>query len=135
MSYTTLESDSNSSATFAALLNSQLTVKFVDTLLASPERPILPRFTIVNVNFSPLDSCASVDDYSFVLTRLLPDPLHLAKDVYTCGTSHLPDEKSVINSSGCYATVSVLSSITKLDVGALAQVEVLNRISSILSCI
>ncbi|KAI0085587.1 sure-like protein [Irpex rosettiformis] len=138
VSYSTLLSDPNSPATLAALLNSQLTAKFLNALLASHHRPILPRNIIVNVNFSPPNnsSCSGVDDYKFIFTRLLPDPLHLATDVTTCGTDHLPDERSVIRnrSAGCRATVSVISALTKLDVGASTQAAVLDRVSNILSC-
>jgi 5'-nucleotidase len=135
VSYTTLESDPTSSATQAALINAQLTVKFVNALLASTATPILPHNTILNINSSPTTNCSSPDDYKFIFTRVLPDPFHLVKDVTTCGSDHLPDEVTTMLRSGCFVTISVASAITKLDVGASTQATVLNRISDILSCL
>ena len=81
--------------------------------------------------------CSSVDDYKFILTRLIPDPLHLATDVSTCGVHHLQDEITVMIKTigGCHVTVSVIDATTKGDVDATRQGAVLNRLSSILSCL
>ncbi|KAI0759167.1 survival protein sure-like phosphatase/nucleotidase [Irpex lacteus] len=136
-SYTILESDPNSLDSLASKVNSQLTVKLVNALLASPARPVLPSNTILNINLSPALLCSSADEYKFILTRLLPDPFHLATDVSTCGTSHLPDEITTMIKTvgGCHVTVSVVDATTKSDVDATRQAVVLNRLSSILSCL
>ncbi|KAI0085586.1 acid phosphatase [Irpex rosettiformis] len=138
-SYTTLQSDPNSLNSLASEVNSQLTVKLVNALLASPARPVLPSDTILNINFSPVLPllCPSADDYKFVLTRLIPDPFHLAKDVNTCGSDHLQDEIFVMLKTlgRCHVTISVIDATTKADVDATRQAAVLDRLSSILSCL
>ncbi|KAI0337679.1 sure-like protein [Trametopsis cervina] len=135
-SFTALESSPNSPSVTAALLYSQLTVKFLNTILASSARPIVPAKTVVNVNFSPTtDNCTRVEDFDWVFSRSLPDPLHLETDVETCGTTHLPTESTVVGRSGCHASVSVISATSKFGVGASEQGAVLNRISTILSCL
>ncbi|KAF7307746.1 SurE domain-containing protein [Mycena kentingensis (nom. inval.)] len=133
VSFTTLTSDPNSASSQAARIYSQLTVKFLDVLLASPA-PILPAGVSLNVNFPEVEgSCTTVDSFRFVLTRLLWNFLPI--DVETCGTKVLPDESSVVGEDGaCQVSVSVFNPATKLDVGASTQEIVLNKLSSILSC-
>lgn len=117
----------------AAVVNSELTLKFLSALLASPSRPIIPANTTVNVNTSNVSGCTDPDDFEFVFTRNLADPL--AVDVTTCGTNHLPTESSVVGSSGCHVSISVINAITKTDVDAATQQVVFNRVESLLSCI
>ena len=132
VSYTTLQSDPDSLATIAALVNSQLTVDFVDALLDG-EGTIVPEDTIININTSDVTDCTDPDDFDFIFTRNLADPT--ATDVFTCGTNQLPVEADVIGLDGCYATVSVISAITKTDVDAETQQVVFDRVESILSCL
>ncbi|KAF7297219.1 SurE domain-containing protein [Mycena indigotica] len=117
----------------AAKLYSALTVKFLDTLLAS-SGPILPAGTAISVNYPALsNACNSVDSFKFVLTRLYWNPLRT--DVTTCGSSHLPDEMTVVNNNGrCQISVSAINPSTKLDASAEAQAAVLKRLSPILTC-
>ncbi|KAF7791415.1 hypothetical protein EIP86_002431 [Pleurotus ostreatoroseus] len=131
-SFTTLTTDPDSTDTIASLIYAQLTTTFTQAMLASSARPILPANTTVNVNFPSVLNCGDADNYSFIFTRLVSDPS--ATDVETCGTDHLPVETDVIN-EGCFVTVSVIGANTKADVDAETQGAVLNRISSILSCL
>lgn len=83
---------------------------------------------VVNVNYPAIDNCTTADSFQFVASRLLWDPLET--DTETCGSDHLPDESSVVG-RGCYASVSVISSSTKLDVSASLQAEVFSRLQTL----
>ncbi|KAI0789202.1 sure-like protein [Abortiporus biennis] len=140
VSYTTLQSSPNSAATKAALLYSQLTVGFVEALIAPSARPILPSGITVNVNFpsTSLSGCTNIANYEFVFSRLTSDAS--ATDVVTCNNGgHLPTENSVIAKSGsgskCFVSVTVIDATTKKDVSATTQAAVLNRLGSFLSCL
>ncbi|KAL0952768.1 hypothetical protein HGRIS_006996 [Hohenbuehelia grisea] len=133
LSFTTLESDPNSADSIAAHIYSALIIKFVKRLLANPA-PILPSGVSINVNFAPTNKCPTADSFKFILTRLIPDPFHIFKDVSTCGTSHLPDEATTIL-RGCFATVSVMRADNQLDVGASTQAAVLQKLDGLLSCL
>lgn len=132
VSFTTLVTDPDSTATLAVLAYSQLTVTLVEELLASPARPVLPVNTTLNVNFPSTSGCSSVSDFNFVFTRLIVNSS--ATDVSTCGTDHLPDETTVVHSSGCHVSVTVIDANTKKDVDAITQGTVLDRISGLLTC-
>ncbi|KAK7031044.1 hypothetical protein VNI00_013834 [Paramarasmius palmivorus] len=138
-SFTTLESDPTSSGSLAARIYGGVGVRFVNALLAGAAGgPILPPGISLNVNYvrTNTTNCASSDDFKFILTRVLPDPLKLFRDVTTCGTSHLPDESAVINAeAGCFATVSVFQAKNTLDADANTQKFVLDRLGSLLSCL
>lgn len=133
ISFTTLESDPNSTNTLAALAYAQLSVKFVQAL-TSAEGPFLPPNISINVNYPSISLCANPEpsDFSFILSRILEDDT--ATDVEQCGTTHLPAESSVVT-QGCFASVSVFNASNKADVCADTQAFVLNRISGILSCL
>ena len=74
-----------------------------------------------------------VSSFKFVFSRINSNSS--ATDVNTCGTTHLPTESSVVATSGCFASVSVYNASTKGDVDAATQAVVLNKISTILSCL
>ncbi|KAJ4481139.1 sure-like protein [Lentinula aciculospora] len=120
--------------TSAAFVFSQLSVNFVDALLASPP-PFLPPGISINVNYpaSTSSSCTSPSEFSFILTRIAPS--NSVTDVETCGTDHLPGESSVVAMNGCFASVSVMNATTKADVDATTQAFVLNRLGDFLSCL
>ncbi|KZT25036.1 sure-like protein [Neolentinus lepideus HHB14362 ss-1] len=133
ISYTTLESEPTSDYTIAAEIYSQLTARFTRILLAVPG-PILPYQISLNVNYPSITNCTSADDYKFVLTRIATDPT--ATDVYQCGTDHLPQETAVVQSEGCYASVSVFNATTKTDVDAGTQAFVRDKLAlfGLLTC-
>lgn len=110
-------------------------MKYVKALLADKRGPILPPGVITSVNYpAPTNtSCSSVSDFSFILTRIAPNPN--VTDVFTCGTDHLPGETEVVATEGCFASVSVMNSTTKTDVDAATQEFVLKRLSHFLSCL
>jgi hypothetical protein len=89
------------------------------------------------VNFPAVDeTCATADDFSFVLTRIFTAlPLITADDVETCGDSRLPTETSTIYfTDGCYVSVSVGSADDKGDADAAAQGVVLEKLGDLLTC-
>lgn len=130
--FTNLAQTPNSSTILAARTYAELTTFFTTELLASPARPIIPPNITLNVNLAPTTDCPTASDFSFVLTRLLPDAS--ATDVEICGTDHLPDETTVIN-SGCFVTISVMNAVAKTDVDAKTQAAILRRIAHILTCV
>ena len=134
VSYTTLTSKPNSSATKAALTYSTLTTALTKALTSPASRPILPPNVILNVNYPSTSRCTNPSQFKFVLTRLTSSSS--AKDVQTgCSKSQqLPVESTVLNSSGCYVSVTVMDATTKKDVDATTQAFVLNRLGNFLTC-
>ncbi|KAI1782922.1 sure-like protein [Ganoderma leucocontextum] len=127
VSYTTLESDPTGSSTLAAQIYSELTADFVKALTSTPG-PLLPDGVVVNVNYAAIDNCPSASSYKWVFSRLVWDAFKT--DVEMCGSSHLPHESDVVD-QGCYASISVISSSTKLDVSATLQGQVFDRLKSL----
>ncbi|KAL3484175.1 acid phosphatase precursor [Aspergillus germanicus] len=114
----------------------ELAAKLTDRLVASGA-PYLPENTWLNVNFPAVDeTCATADDFSFVLTRIFTAfPLITADDVETCGGTRLPTETSTIYfTDGCYVSVSVGSADDKGDADAAAQGVVLEKLGDLLTC-
>jgi 5'/3'-nucleotidase SurE len=134
VAYTDLSN--NDTDTMIADIASQLTVKYVNALLADHDKkPILPPGISVNVNYpGPTNTtCTSPDDFSFILTRIAPNAS--VTDVKTCGTDHLPGEVDVVAMEGCFASVSVMNATSKTDVDAATQAVVLKRLKHFLSCL
>ncbi|KAI0651335.1 sure-like protein [Trametes meyenii] len=131
VSYTTLATDPDSDASRAARIYSDLTATFVRTLAdaaAASPGPFLPPGVIVNVNYAKIDDCPSADSYKWVFSRLVWNIFET--DTETCGSDHLPDESKVVG-SGCYASVSVISASSKLDVNATLQAQVKERLQGL----
>jgi len=55
-------------------------------------------------------------------------------DVQTCGSTRLPVETTVVNTRGCFVSVTVIDAATKKDVNATTQAFVLNRLGSFFLC-
>ncbi|KAF7320958.1 hypothetical protein HMN09_00182600 [Mycena chlorophos] len=133
ISFTTL-SNTSSPLTLASNLYAELSLKVVDTILASPG-PILPRGIALNVNYPSTQNCSKVEDSKFVLTRINP-PAAGTVDVKTCGETQLPTESDAIATAGaCINTISVFNASTKADVDAATQKFVLEKLERILSCL
>ncbi|PYH49792.1 5'/3'-nucleotidase SurE [Aspergillus saccharolyticus JOP 1030-1] len=116
----------------------QLATKLTDELIAGGT-PYLPDNVWLNVNFGAVtdgESCTTADDFKFVLSRIhTAIPLITADDVETCGSTRLPTETTVVDTDGCYASVSVGVASDKLDADATVQAVVLDRLSSLLTCL
>lgn len=144
VSYTTLTSAPTSPGTRSALIYAALTTNLTSILLTSPVLgPILPQGITLNVNFgsttfsssgAPSGDCTAASDFQWVFTRILP-PSSGTKDAQTCGSTVLPDERTVVD-AGCFASVSVMNASTKADVDAATQGVVLQKLtpSGLLSC-
>lgn len=89
----------------------------------------------LNVNFPAVDTttCKSVSDFKFVLSRIHWG-IFSADDVETCGSKRLPMENAVIDTPGCYASISV-GALDKTTADAEDQSAVLESLKSILSCL
>ncbi|KAF8890685.1 sure-like protein [Infundibulicybe gibba] len=133
ISFTTLDNTTALTTTISRTY-AALTLKYVNTFLALPGRLLPPGIT-VNVNFSPItaDSCTSPRDFTFIFTRLNASTID--RDVFHCGTDHLPDESTLINGPGCFASITALNATSKLDVDAKIQASVLNRVRPIVRCL
>lgn len=115
-----------------------LATNVTDTILASGA-PYLPDNVWLNVNFPDSDNstCSSASDFKFVLSRInTAVPLVSGDDVSTCGNdSRLPTESTVTGTEGCYASISAGHADTKRDATAAEQAVVLQKLSSILTCL
>ena len=111
----------------------------VTQTIVSSGKPYLPSNVWINVNFPAVSSssCSSNSDFNFVLSRInIAVPLVTPKDVKTCNNGgRLPTETAVLNTDGCFASISVGLATSKLDASAKQQKVVLKRLKSILSCL
>ncbi|RDW65128.1 5' SurE family protein [Coleophoma cylindrospora] len=115
----------------------ELSANITNTLIASGT-PYLPTDIWLNVNFpaSTDTSCTSAADFSFVLSRIFTATIISSDDAVTCGNGgRLPTETAVVGTSGCYASISVGSVNLDIDASAADQTTVLEKLSSILSCL
>lgn len=121
-----------------AKLYAALSTTVTKAVLASGA-PYLPPQVYLNVNFPAAGAgtnCTAARDFKFVLSRILPAvPLVTPDDVATCGSKRLPTESSVTAAEGCYVSISVGSSMSKLDSTAKDQAVVLRKLRKILSCL
>ncbi|KAK4548929.1 hypothetical protein LTR36_008702 [Oleoguttula mirabilis] len=111
----------------------------VTQALVSSGKPYLPSGVWLNVNYPAVNAttCSSTADFSFVLSRINDAiPILTPADVVTCNNGgRLPTETHVVDTAGCYASISVGVATTKLDASDAAQMIVLAKLSSILSCL
>ncbi|KKK23768.1 hypothetical protein ARAM_007336 [Aspergillus rambellii] len=114
----------------------QLATKVTERIVAAGA-PYLPDGVWLNVNFPAVSdsSCASVGDFAFVLSRIYTAvPLLTSDDVETCGSKRLPTETTVVDTDGCYVSISVGDS-NKLDANATLQGDVLEKLGDFLTCL
>lgn len=133
VSYTTLETNVTSTATIAAEIYASLTTKFTKALLDGAKLgPVLPANISINVNYPATTNCTEVDDYKFVLSRIYSNS---GATVETCGATLLPNETTVVATTGCFVSVSVFTTPSKLDANASVQGQVEKQLGSLLSCL
>lgn len=118
-----------------SLIYAELAAILVDRIIASGT-PYLPENVFLNVNFPDVnDNCATVDDFSWVLTRVNPG-FFSPDDVEWCGESRLPTEFSIVNSDGCYISISVGNADDKSTENDVSkQKAVLDKLSDMLVCV
>jgi len=110
----------------------------VTQALVNSGKPYLASNIWLNVNYPAVSSssCSSTSAFKFVLSRINTAGSGAAKDVVTCSNGgRLPTETTVVNTKGCYASISVGLATTKGDASAAQQQAVLTKLSSILSCL
>lgn len=120
-----------------SLVYAALSTKVVETITKDADR-YMPMGTFVNVNFPASNdtSCSSEKDFKFVFSRIMTATAASGPDVRTCGDGgRLPTESTVLDTPGCYSSISLGNATTKLDVSAAQQRYVLNRLAGILSCL
>lgn len=109
---------------------------FVDALTAQSTEPFLPAGVFLNINFPSAgsgQSCTSADDFQFVLSRVYSSS---GGDVVTCDNGgKLPTESSVVGTSGCYSSVSIMQASDLKDANQANQTTVLASLSSLLVCL
>ncbi|KAI5242490.1 hypothetical protein E4T43_04758 [Aureobasidium subglaciale] len=113
---------------------STMALRLTNALLAS-RALYLPDGTWLNVNFPNVESsvCDVEGDGMFVLSRLYNNIGR--DDVETCGKMVLPTEASVIETEGCYVSVSLGMARTLEDASAADQEKVRQKLAGILSCL
>ena len=109
----------------------------VTQTLVQSAKPYLPSGIWLNVNYPAVSggTCSSTTNFKFVLSRINSAGSGTAPDVQTCGSTRLPTETTVVDTAGCYASISVGVASTKADASAAQQAVVLAKLKSILSCL
>ena len=99
--------------------------------------PYLPKDVWLNVNFPEVSDskCSKAEDVKFVLSRIFDHTFVSGDDVETCGNEQLPSETDVVNTDGCYASVSVGNADDKRDANATMQAVVLDKLGDLLTCL
>lgn len=117
-----------------AQIYADLATNLTMTLLDSGA-PYLPENVWLNVNFPDVeDGCNDVSQFRFVLSRINPGFLS-GDDVETCGSTRLPTERKVVD-SGCFVSVSPGDATDKTTMNDISKQQVvLDKLSSILSCL
>jgi 5'-nucleotidase len=107
-------------------------VRFANALVAAGT-PYLPSGAFLNVNYPAAGAstrCTTGASVKFVLAKVS------SASVSVCGKSSPPTESTVLGtSSGCYASVSVLSASSKADASAAVYQTVATKLTSFLSCL
>ena len=105
--------------------------------LVGSGKPYLPTGIWLNVNYPSVSSstCTSLAEFKFVLSRINSAGSSTPADVNTCGSKRLPTETTVVDSDGCFASISVGVATSKADASASTQAVVLRKLQRILSCL
>jgi 5'-nucleotidase len=124
-SYTTLAAGDYS------FIYADASVRFANALVAAGA-PYVPSGSFLNVNYPTAGAgtrCTSGASVKFVLAKVSSTKLAV------CGASSLPTESTVLGtSSGCYASVSVLTT-SKAEASAATYQAVGTKLASFLSCL
>ncbi|EFQ36008.1 5'/3'-nucleotidase SurE [Colletotrichum graminicola] len=120
-----------SSAVYAEL-SSRLVTKIVDA-----GAPYLPDNTWINVNMPAVTAteCNDPDQFKWVLSRINPNILPDV-DVTTCGNNgKLPDDVTVVDTPGCYISLSVGEATFKTTANKAQQQIVVDKLGDFLTCL
>ncbi|KZT69448.1 sure-like protein [Daedalea quercina L-15889] len=116
-------------------LNIGVSTQFSGTVGAAAEASKLGIPAIAFSGASGSQRCPDPSAYRWVLARNLWNPF--AEDVETCGSTRLPSEADVVErEEGCFASVSVISAVTKTDVDRATQAALMATLYGLhLSCL
>jgi 5'/3'-nucleotidase SurE len=118
----------------SSLIYGELGARLTDKLIAAGT-PYLPEGIFLNVNFPKVsETCASADDFQFVLSRINPGIIS-APDVEWCGGTRLPTETTVVRADGCFVSVSIGDADDKTTANDERQGAVLASLKDILVCL
>lgn len=129
--------NASSSYPLTSQVYAQLATKVTDRVLKAGT-PYLPEDVWLNVNFpeASKSKCSSAEDFKFVLSRIFDHvPLVSDDDIEICGDDHLPSETGVVNTDGCYASISVGNAESKRDANATMQGVVHGKLGDLLTCL
>ncbi len=115
-------------------LYAQLATTLTNAVIASG-KPYLPENVFLNVNFPEVaGQCTEASQFKWVLSRINIG-LFSAPDTKQCGSTRLPTETSVLDTDGCYISVSVGDANDKTTAPAEKQAVVLRKLQSMLTCL
>ena len=113
-----------------AELATQLTNKVIQS-----GKPYLPDDVFLNVNFpEAVGACENARNYKWVLSRINPGIIS-APDVDWCDSDRLPTETDVVDTDGCYISISIGDASDKTTVNDERQNIVLEKLRDILTCL
>ncbi|KAK1594116.1 5'/3'-nucleotidase sure [Colletotrichum navitas] len=117
-------------STVYAELATRLVTKLVDA-----GTPYLPFYTFLNVNMPDVtDECNDADQFKWVLSRINPTLFH--DDATICDNKgKLPDDVKVVDTPGCYISVSVGEASFKTTANKAQQQFVIDRLGDFLTCL
>lgn len=129
----------NASSTYplASRAYAQLATNVTDRVVEAGT-PYLPDGVWLNVNFPEVSEskCSRAQDVKFVLSRIFDSvPPVSGDDIEICGNDRLPIETDVVNTDGCYASISVGNAETKRDANATMQGVVHQKLGDLLTCL
>ncbi|KAL2260203.1 hypothetical protein VTK26DRAFT_5877 [Humicola hyalothermophila] len=112
----------------------ELATTLTNAVIASG-KPYLPEDVFLNVNFPEVtDECSDASQFKWVLSRINLG-VFSDRDVEHCGDDRLPTELSVVNTDGCYVSISVGDANDKTTAPAEKQAAVLEKLRSMLTCL
>ncbi|EKG21682.1 Survival protein SurE-like phosphatase/nucleotidase [Macrophomina phaseolina MS6] len=127
----------NAATPLASAVYGDLALNLTTAIIESGT-PYLPANTFLNVNFGDVDAttCNDASKFRFVLSRInIQTPLLSDADVAACGRTTLPREREVVDTDGCWVSVSVGDAGDKTTAAADVQAVVLNKLQGLLSCL
>ncbi|KAH6627332.1 survival protein sure-like phosphatase/nucleotidase [Chaetomium tenue] len=112
----------------------ELATTLTNAVIASG-KPYLPEDVFLNVNFPKVEGqCTEASQFKWVLSRINVG-LFSSPDTEQCGETRLPTETSVVDTDGCYISVSVGDANDKTTAPAEKQAVVLKKLQSLLTCL
>ncbi|KAK2017970.1 5'/3'-nucleotidase sure [Colletotrichum eremochloae] len=122
----------------SSIVYAELANRLVTKVIAGGT-PYLPSNTFLNVNMPEVSDtvCNDPDQFKWVLTRINPaNTLFFGKDVSICNNKGvLPHDVDVVNTPGCYISVSVGEATFKSTADQEEQQAVVDKLGDFLSCL